>query len=65
MKKVFQVTLHLKDGSKNIYHVVANDDIEARSKSADTESKSYKQANEKYPGLEFAETALVCSLDAA
>jgi hypothetical protein len=63
--RVFKVKIHLKDGSHNVYNIVANDDLEARSKAEQMEKQSFKElSHAPYPGTDYCETEIVCRLDA-
>ncbi len=64
MKRVFKVTLRLKDGSKDVFNVLAKDDLEARSKAEVDLRKAWDEVDGKFPGVDFAEIELVCVIDA-
>lgn len=63
MKKVFKVTLCLKNSAKTDFYVAARDDIEARSKSVNILKKMWDGIAGEFPGVSFAEIELVCHLD--
>ena len=65
MKRVFKVTLHLNDMSKNDYRIATKkDDQDAREIAVQLEIKSFEHANLKFPGVEMAEVEFVSYLDA-
>jgi hypothetical protein len=64
MKRVFKVTLRMKDGSKDVFNVRANDDIEARKLAVSDLQKSFELEEAKFPGVDFAEIEWVCDIHA-
>jgi hypothetical protein len=64
MKRVFKVTLRLKDGSKDVFNVLANDDVEARAKAVKELQTAYEDVEGKFVGVDFAEIEWVCDIHA-
>ena len=64
MKRVFKVTLRLKDGTKDVFNVRANDDVEARAKAIKEVQTAYEDVEGKFVGVDFAEIEWVCDIHA-
>jgi len=64
MKKVFKVRLHMKDGSISDRIIIARDDVISRNKAEKIIEQEFKNSKEKYPGIDYAEIELVCTVDA-
>lgn len=69
MKRVFKVSLVLqKDSAGFEYNVIANNDMDARSKAVDKLATLWTDVNgnekdDAFPGIDFAEVHLLCDID--
>jgi hypothetical protein len=68
MNYVFEVIIHYKDDSRNVYNIIGKDDVSARLKALKTEMASYGAEKdisfEKFlEKIQFCEIRLNCRID--